>query len=253
MMQQSTPMHARPEYANETLQESQYGSAPQRNMGYPERLISKVGGVFLGAYGLTRGSLGGLLVAGVGGLLYHRGSTGICPVYSALDIDRSEPSPGPEIIRISDTVTINRSREDLYQFWRNFENLPLFMRHLAEVRQTDESHSHWRLRLASGLGSVEWDAELTEDRPGEQLSWRSLPGAELHNTGTVTFREAPVGRGTEVGLIIVYHPPGGRLGITAAKLANPLFAQMAREDIRRFKSLMEVGEIPTIEGQPTGS
>lgn len=222
----------------------------RRNVGQGERVVSMLGGSVLTLYGLTRGSLKGLLMAAAGGGLLYRGASGHCPSYQAMGVDRTAEEPSNEI-RISEAVTVERSRGEVYDFWRDLENLPRFMRHLESVRSMDGNRSVWTARAPKGMDTLTWEAEITEDRPGEVIAWRSLPGSDVENAGMVLFEPGPRGEGTVVRAVLEYRPSG--LAGVAAKMINPVLSQMIREDIRRFKSLMEAGEIPTIEGQPAGS
>ena len=139
-------------------------------------------------------------------------------------------------------VTINRSPERLYQFWRNFENLPRFMEHLKSVECIDEKRSHWVVKAPMGK-EVAWGAEIINDEPGQLIAWQSLPNAEEVNAGTVRFEPTADGQGTVVRVLIKYHPPGGKLGAAVAKLSSENPDQQVREDLRRFKQLME-SEMP---------
>lgn len=154
-----------------------------------------------------------------------------------------------EPIQARKAITINRPPEELYRFWRDFRNLPRFMRNLQSVRDLGGGRSHW---VVSGPGGarVEWDAEIMQDRPNDLIAWRSLEGADVDNWGSVRFRKAP--RGTEVHVDISYSPPGGKLGSIAAWLTGKDPGQQVQEDLRRLKQVIETGEIPTTEGQPSG-
>jgi uncharacterized membrane protein len=132
--------------------------------------------------------------------------------------------------------------EEVYAFWRNFENLPRFMRHLESVTVSGDRRSHWVAKAPAGK-SVEWDAEILEDRPNELISWRSLPGADVYNAGTVQFQPASGGRGTEVRVTLEYHPPFGKLGSRIAMLFREEPGQQVYDDLRNFKQVMETGEI----------
>jgi uncharacterized membrane protein len=145
-------------------------------------------------------------------------------------------------VHVKRAVTIRQSREELYSFWRNFENLPRFMYHLEEVRVLGSGRSHWRAKAPAGM-TVEWDAEIVEDRPNERIAWRSLPNADVPNWGSVEFRRAPGDRGTEVHVEIHYDPPGGKLGALIAKLFGEEPAEQVADDLRRLKQVMEVGEV----------
>jgi uncharacterized membrane protein len=149
--------------------------------------------------------------------------------------------------QVRKSLIINRTPEELYQFWRNFENLPRFMPYLESVRVTGDRRSHWVAKAPAGT-SVEWDAEMTEDRPNELISWRSLEGADVDNSGTVHFERAPGGRGTLVKVDINYNPPAGVLGAAIAKLMGDDPGAQALESLRCLKQLMETGEVVVSEG-----
>jgi uncharacterized membrane protein len=145
-------------------------------------------------------------------------------------------------VHVKRAVTIRKSREELYSFWRNFENLPRFMYHLEEVRVLGSGRSHWRAKAPAGM-TVEWDAEVIDDRPNERIAWRSLPNADVPNWGSVEFRRAPGDRGTEVHVQIHYDPPGGKLSALIAKFFGEEPGEQVADDLRRLKQVMEVGEI----------
>lgn len=148
----------------------------------------------------------------------------------------------PRGIEVTEAITINRPRNEVYGFWHNFENFPRFMAHLESVQVLDERRSHWKAKAPVGA-SVEWDAETIEDRANELIVWRSLPESEVPNSGTVRFRDAPGNRGTEVIVELRYRPPGGRLGALIAKVFSEEPGQQVKSDLRRLKQVMEVGEI----------
>jgi uncharacterized membrane protein len=223
------------------------------NVGPSGRLVSLLGGGALTAIGLGRRSLGGLLMAMAGGSLLYRGATGHCSVYASLGIDTHQGNGKSEPIHITEALTIDRHKDELYGFWRDAEHLPQFMRFLEAVRKIDDRHVEWLARIPGGMGTLRWETEITEDEAGEKIAWRTLPGSDLEETGTIRFEEAAGGRGTVVRIDVDYRPPGHGVGLLAGKLLNPAFAELLREDLRRFKSLMETGEVPTIEGQPTGN
>lgn len=149
-------------------------------------------------------------------------------------------------------VTINAPRDAVYAAWRDLERLPTFMHHLESVTVTDERRSHWVAKAPAGT-TVEWDAEITEDLPGEKLAWRSVGGGSVDNAGSVQLRPAPGGRGTEVHVILEYSPPGGPLAALAAKVFGQEPNQQVSDDLRRFKQLIETGEIARSDGSPLGS
>lgn len=149
-------------------------------------------------------------------------------------------------------VTINRPAPELYEFWHELENLPSFMRHLDHVETTGPRRSHWVAR-APGDQTVEWDAEITEDIPNERIAWHSLPGTEIPNAGVVWFIRAPGDRGTEVHVELSYDPPGGKLDTIAAKIFGEEPNQQVRDDLRRFKQVIETGEVLRSDGSPEGA
>jgi uncharacterized membrane protein len=140
------------------------------------------------------------------------------------------------------TVVVNRPIDEVYRFWQNFENFPRFMIHLKEVRSSGSGRSHWVAMGPAGT-SVEWDAEVTQERPNELIAWRSLPGADVQNEGSVRFERAPGGRGTLVRVNLRYDPPGGAIGKAIATLTNAEPGQQVGDDLRRFKQLLETGEV----------
>lgn len=233
-----------------------YGSdiAPGRasgvNVGETERLASTAGGALLAIYGLTRGSPGGLGLAVLGGALVYRGVTGHCHTYQALGISTAT-SNNTDATRVVKSLTINRPPEELYSFWHNFENLSRFMKHLESVRSISERQSHWVAKGPAGT-TVEWDAEITDDEPNRLIAWKSLPGADVDSAGSVRFEPAANGNGTVVRVTMHYTPPAGALGTAVAKLFGEEPSQQIEGDLRRFRSIMEAGEIPTTEGQPSG-
>ncbi|SCG74976.1 SRPBCC family protein [Micromonospora coxensis] len=148
-------------------------------------------------------------------------------------------------------VTVNRPASEAYRFWRDLENLPRFMAHLEAVRVEDLRISHWTARGPAGR-HVGWDAEIVEDRPNELIAWRSLPGARVRNAGRVRFVPAPGDRGTEVRVELGYAPPAGRLGRAVAKLFGEEPEQQVRDDLRRFKQVLETGEVVRSDASPEG-
>jgi len=245
---------------------AQQGQQPQQNVSQAERTVSLAAGSILAVLGLSRKSLPGLLVAGVGGSLVYRGVTGHCSMYESLGIDtaederqrqgeQSEEEQARRGIHVENAFLINRSPEDLYAYWRNFENLPKIMTHLEEVRVIDDRRSHWAARLPRVAGGqrLEWDAEITRDDPNSLIAWQSVQGSDVETSGRIRFAPAMGDRGTEVHVFMEYVPPGGMLTAMLAPLLSKGSKRMIREDLRNFKRIMEVGEIPTIIGQPHGT
>lgn len=154
-------------------------------------------------------------------------------------------------VHIQTSITIDKSPEELYAFWRDLRNLPLFMQNLESVTELDQQRSHW---VATGVAGsrVEWDAEIFNETENELIAWRSLENADVVNAGSVRFQKAPTGRGTYVRVTVNYNPPAGELGATIAQLLGAEPTQLIKEDLRRLKQIMEAGEIATINGQTSG-
>jgi uncharacterized membrane protein len=145
-------------------------------------------------------------------------------------------------VRVRKSVLVNRSREEVYRFWRDLSNLSKFMTHIESVQSIDDRRSHWRAKGPGGV-TVEWEAEILEDRPNELIAWRSLEASDIRHFGSVHFEPAPGGRGTLVRVEMQYTPPGGGIAATIAKLfgGDPGF-EITR-DLRAFKQVMEAGEV----------
>lgn len=159
--------------------------------------------------------------------------------------------PASNRIRIEASMAVNRSPDNCYQFWRKLENIPRFMEYLDAVQITGEKTSRWKLKpTASKL--LEWDAEITRDDPGELIEWRSLPGGDIENFGTVRFEPRLSGSGTNIRLSMEYAPPGVAARALPDHIMKMISEHDLREDLRRFKSVIESGETPTTKGQPRG-
>jgi uncharacterized membrane protein len=156
-------------------------------------------------------------------------------------------------LHLEASVTINRPPEEAYTYWHDFTHLPEFMVHVDDVQVTGDRSMHWKAEMHPLHKTIEWDAEIVEDRPNELISWRSTDGSDVPNSGSVHFDPAPGGRGTEVRVEMEYAPPGGRAGIAVAKLMGEAPDQQVRDDLRRFKQVMEIGEIVRSEGSPEGT
>ncbi len=235
------------------------GSGDDVNVNQTERWISGLAGGALAIYGLTRRTWGGAVLALVGGTLIARGSTGHCYMYDALGVNTAGAETGNPLVsvpaghgvKVEKSVTVNRPPEEVYRFWRDFQNLPRFMNHLESVTDLGNGRSHWVAKAPAGK-TVEWNAEVYNEKENELIAWRSLEGADVDNAGSVRFEPAPEGRGTIVRVTLKYDPPAGKLGSLVAKLWGEEPSQQIEEDLRRFKQVMEAGEIPTTEGQPSG-
>lgn len=225
------------------------GAATQ-NVGELDRWISAIGGGALATLGLMQKSVPSVALASLGGYLIYRGVSGYCAAYNALGINTATPSATS--IAVERAVTINKPASELFQFWRNFENLPQFMDHLESVTIQNDTRSHWVVKAPAGT-SVAWDADIVEEQENRFISWRSAPGADVENAGTVSFEELPNDRGTLVRVSLQYNPPAGPLGTIVARLFGEEPHQQVYDDLLHFKNLMETGEIPTTEGQPHGT
>lgn len=239
--------------------------APQRfasktsssvNVGEIERMASAIAGGALAVYGFRQRSIGGLCLTLAGTALLHRGVTGHCNTYQALGLTTNETqsasgeAPVARDVHVEKAIAIDKSPEELFSFWRQFDNLPRFMKHLESVTCSGLNRSHW---VAKGPGgkNVEWDAEIYNEKPNEMIAWRSLEGADIVNAGSVRF--TPLGvRGTEVKVVLNYNLPGGKISALFAKLFGSEPGQMIADDLRRLKQILETGEAATIEGQPSG-
>jgi uncharacterized membrane protein len=221
------------------------------NVDDAERWVSGISGAALALYGVRRRSVGGIALTALGAALLYRSLTGRSPLYRALNFRLVRTTGGGQRIEVVKTLTINRPPEELYRFWRNFENLPTIMQHLESVTVQDNKRSHWVVKGPGGK-RLEWDAEIVNDKPGQLIAWQSCKGSDVDHWGVVRFVPAPGGRGTHVTVELEYEPIGGAFGVTVAKLFGEEPGQQIAEDLRRFKQLMEVGEVPTTEGQPRG-
>ncbi len=166
-----------------------------------------------------------------------------------------EPSritvPGNRGVKVVRSCTIRRPAADLYRFWRSLEKLAQVIKHPVSITRISDTESHWSVS-APGDKCVEWDAAIINDEPNELIAWRTKEGADIANAGTVRFEPAPGDEGTEVRVQLEYDAPGGKFGALLAKLSGEEPEQQVAEMLRRFKALMESGEIPTTEGQSAG-
>jgi uncharacterized membrane protein len=225
------------------------------NVGSAERYACLAGGVALAVAGLKKGGLTGMALGLISGSLLHRGATGHCSVYDMLNVNTAgDEHPGSALdggksIKVEKTVTIQRPAEEVFAFWRNFENLPRVMKHLEKVTVSSPTRSHWVAKAPGGT-TVEWDAEIINEKPNELIAWKSLEGAEVENAGSVRFESTS--RGTVLKVSLMYHPPMGKLGGMVARLFQEEPNQQVQEDLIRLKQLMEAGELSTTKGQSSG-
>jgi uncharacterized membrane protein len=163
----------------------------------------------------------------------------------------AKSSPNKKDTVTKQVCTVARDREAVYKFWRRFENLAFFMTDLKSITQTSETNSHWIYELPGGK-TIEWDAVITEDVSPERIRWETLEGSDFQHKGTVSFLPAMGNQGTEVAVTMTYRMAGGKVGAALAKMLGNAPDQRIQEDLRRFKAVMECGELPVIQGQPMG-
>jgi uncharacterized membrane protein len=212
-------------------------------------VASVLAGGALAAYGVKRKDIPGAAMALAGAALIGRGATGRCPVSEKLGVHTAvEPRYR---LKVESAYTIDCSPEQLYAFWRNLENLPRVMTHVKSVTDMGGGRSHWVAAAPAGK-TVEWDAEIINDVPDQTIAWQSVEGSDIENAGAVRFQKAPGDRGTELRVTLEYNPPGGKAGALIAKMFGEEPEQQIDADLRRFKEMMEAGEVPTVQGQPTG-
>jgi uncharacterized membrane protein len=221
-----------------------------QNIGEVQQQISiAVGGGFLAA-GLSRRSWTGAGLSLLGCALLYRGFSGYCALFHAAGIDMSGDesltnSLGRRKIhtaratKIRRTIEVHRSAEELYHFWRSFDNLPRVMSHLESVQVINDQLSHWKVKAMSGAPSVEWDAEIINDVKNERIGWRSLHDADVDNTGSVEFKPVGDGQRTEVTVTLQYEPPAGRIGSAVAKWLGEDPENTLAHDLQQFKSQIE--------------
>jgi uncharacterized membrane protein len=225
------------------------------NVGVLERLACAVAGGFLVTRGLTKRSPASLLGAAAGADLLYRGITGHCAIYGVLGLNTAvNHKSGAEVAdtapEVKRAITIGKSPEELYQLWRDPQKLAQIVAPFADVIPIHNGWLHWRMR--GPLKKVfEWDSRF-EGHPNESLSWETLPGGTLVNRGTVTFRPGPNSTGTEVTLCLQFEPPLGPVGAGIANWLAKVPRAVAGQTLRRFKSLAETGEIPSLGSNPSG-
>lgn len=217
------------------------------NISKTEQWVSTIAGVALAAAGYQRSNK----ALGVAGLaLLGRGASGYCPVSAAMGRDTSSPYDtrarlgGTRGVRAEAAITIYKPQIEVYAYWRNFENLPNFMDHLIEVNDIDGTRSHWVAKGPLGV-QVEWTAEIVNDVAPDLISWRTVEDSEVVSAGSVRFTQAPGDHGTEVRVVLQYDPPAGKVGATVAWMLGEDAQTAIEEDLRRFKQLIETGEIST--------
>jgi uncharacterized membrane protein len=231
--------------------------ASQKNVGDVERFASVVGGGLMLLSALQRRPLEGLLLGGFGAALIYRGIAGHCECYKALGISTANEEgrvtsvPAQYGFKYEKSLVINRSANDLFDYWRDLENLPGIMPHLTSVKEIGGNLSHWVATGPMGV-ELEWDAEIYNEDPGRMIAWRSLPGGDVDTAGSVHFVEHGAGRGAEVRISLKYNPPLGKVGANLAWLLGGGVEQEIDNDFRRFRQMMEAGEFSRRRGQMAG-
>lgn len=230
------------------------------NMGTAERIASLIAGALLVSRALTGKKRWTSAATGlIGVALLRHGITGFSYTRQALGINTAN-SGGPRTsikdesgIRVDEAITINRPREEVYRFWRDLSNLSQFMENLESVSAVNGGNrSHWVAKGPRGK-SIEWDAEIINEKENELIAWRSLEGADIPNAGSVHFEDVPGGRGTQVNVELQYAPPGGSVGAFVARVFGEDASSQIREDLRRLKTRLEAGVLLSTDGQPMGA
>lgn len=216
------------------------------NISKTEQMTSALIGAALAGVAYQRKNRG-LGFTGLG--MLARGISGFCPVSALIgrntaSTDTRTALGGSRGVFVEESVTIYRPVQEVYGYWRQFENLPQFMSHLEEVRETGGAYSHWVAWGPLGV-RVEWDAEILTDIPNQLISWKSVGDADVVSAGSVQFKPAGGDHGTEVHVRLQYDPPAGKVGATVAWLLGDDPQQQIAEDLRRFKQLLETGEVST--------
>jgi len=227
------------------------------NVGDIERIACALAGGALATYGLRRPNARGLALTVAGAALLHRAGTGHCNTYQALGITTagsgdqktSEHHDIARDVHVEKSIVIDKPAEELYAFWRDFENLPRFMDHLESVNNVGFNRWHWVAKGPVGT-RPEWDAEIYNEKPNELIAWRSLEG-NVTNAGSVRFEPAPGERGTQVRVVLNYNAPGGKVSALLAKIFGHEPGQMIEEDLRRLKELFARGQIARVENRPS--
>ncbi len=217
-------------------------TAEEKESGAAEGTVSKERRPLITGKGMATAG-GAAALAFTGGYLLYRAKLGHRSVFEALGL---RTNGGGQEMTIRKSIIVSRSPEEVFNYWRNFENFPYFMDHIESVRKTGKKVSHWTAKTPGGK-RVEWDSEITEIKENELIRWHSLSGSDVQNRGQVMFKKAPEA-GTEVEVEFTYHPEGGVAGSSIVKLFNFLTAYYLKRDLLRFKRIMEKGKPSMIGG-----
>jgi len=237
--------------------DDEHQTQPTINVGQVERWASGIGGGLLIVQGLRRGNFSGLALAILGGAFAYRGFTGHCQAYQALDINTAgKPRSDQEEaiysgVLVKHSCTINRTPTEIYEFLEKPENHQKYQEGVESVAKSADGHWHWAIKGPLGT-TWRFDSERITEKPGHLIAWKSLPGGDIENAGSIRLTPAMDGRATEVTMEVSYQPPAGSVGVAMAKMLGHNPDAKVREDLRRLKQLLEAGEIATIEGQTSG-
>lgn len=215
------------------------------SLGDVENWLAIGSGAFLLVAGASRRSAAGAVMSLCALPLLYRGVTGRWPagLNDYMQPNRLKDALGDGRIRVRESIRLERPLADVFRYWRQLENLPRFMGHLRNVSETGNGHSHWVAAGPAGL-SVEWDARIVNEVPDKVIAWQSLPDSDVVTAGSVNFEAIRGGRETQVDVNLQYAPPAGRPGEALAAMFGRAPSQTVREDLRRFKQLIEAGEVP---------
>ncbi|SHG30889.1 SRPBCC family protein [Flavobacterium defluvii] len=205
----------------------------KKNVSALERILMITSGAYL-VYDALSHENKNITKASAGSAMLLRGISGYCPVYDAAEHLMNDKASN---VNIRINSVINKPVSEVYAFWRNLENLPKFMNHLDSVKTITPSISEWTAKGPAGIGKLSWKAEIIKDEKDKLLSWNSLNDASIKNAGKIIFK--PKGNATELDVTISYHAPLGVAGESAAKLLNPYFEKLVKDDISNLKYYLE--------------
>jgi uncharacterized membrane protein len=226
------------------MQTSSTVEKPAINIGDKERILSALAGSLLLYATARKHRVNTLLLLG-GGYLLYRAVSGHCAVRDAVSKRRTGAVGGD--LKVRTHVVVNRPRAEVFAFWRRLENLPLFMRHLEHIDELDERTSAWRLKMPGGMGDIRWEVRIVKEEKDTELSWHSVEGAVIRNTGKINFSDTP-GKGTRIDVMIVYGVPSGPIGERMAGLLTPAFRRRVEEDIHQFREYLETEAVNGVNG-----
>ena len=227
-------MEAETPYFNRSSGRTNSFTGLEVNVSKWERVAMIVAGSYLLYRALTKKDKS--IPEGIaGGTMLARGISGYCPAYAAFGADQKSSN---QTVNIRESITINKPVHEVYSFWRKLENLPTFMEHLEKVEELDNITSEWKANGPAGIGSLSWKAQILMDEKDQMISWQSLPDSTVNNAGKVVFKDLG-GNKTSIDVTISYQAPLGKLGESAAKLLNPVFESIVKNDIQNLKNHLE--------------